>query len=209
MWKVSQEISGKGVDESWDMVSGLPGISVDVSLVLHTTDSLFLSLVVAIVLGMWWVRSSPLSRWKWFFLALVVLLFSADARTRFRGVGNMQLGGWYGDCGCTLQLALKILLGSRVPAWYPGCGAMAQCSLCLNVGIHCRQVLSLQFEFLILGALNTLSFTGTSWSIAPSKVLTIWNTVQYQNQRNNHLIFKVRDYECEWVGSWRDRQLGR
>lgn len=53
---------------------------------------------------------------------------------------------------------------------------------------------------------NTLSSTGTSWSIAPSKVLTIWNIVQCQNQRKSHLIFKVHYCEWVWVGGW---ALGR
>lgn len=44
MWKVSQEISGKGGDKSWDMVSRLPEMPKEVSLLLPTTHTFSASL---------------------------------------------------------------------------------------------------------------------------------------------------------------------
>lgn len=44
MWKVSQEIFGKGRGKSWDVISRLPEMPEEVSLVLPTTDSFSASL---------------------------------------------------------------------------------------------------------------------------------------------------------------------
>lgn len=55
----------------------------------------------------------------------------------------MQLGGWYGDCGWTLQLALKFswTLGYQFDTLAVGLWASAP--FVWNMGIHYRQVLSL------------------------------------------------------------------
>lgn len=88
------------------------------------------------------------------------------------------------------------LLGTSLIPWLWGCGLILplfEHGDSLQAGFESSVWI---FDFICFQE-NILSFTGTSWSTAPSEVSTIWNIVQYQNQRNSHLIVKVHD--CEWV----------